>query len=213
VCGVSGLAASGTTYFLEDDFDGTDGVNCTSHTADTPASTWSGDDQDNLELDTAVKDAGTASLKVNGSDNYKCYMDYGAGYSSGKITCELEIYFVDDFSTHGEFAFSKGAYVWGNNNWTNLFRQNSATIEAYTGGGWSNQGAVTKGQFNHIEIELDLDNNRFDMWVDDGQVSDDVAFQNSGAGVEPLDVFNIMDNTGSADMWYDTISCYEGARQ
>jgi len=199
---------------LKDDFEDSDGVNLVSHTADTPASVWSGFDGDNIEIDTGQYNSGTSSLKVNGSNNYLCYKTWASGQSTGKHTYDFYYRYADQYGTQGEIAFGKGAYSWGDNNWVTLIGHSGGYLRYYTGGGWTNLTTepLTFGSWDHIEIELDMDANTINIWINNVQVLTNGAFQNSGAGVEPLDTFSVTDNTGAADVWYDDLWVYEGAR-
>lgn len=209
------VAAAGKTYLLQDDFDDTDGVNLKAHTADLPASVWTGYDGDDIEIDTGQKQAGTASVKCNGTDDSITYKTWASGQSAGKHTYDFYFRYDQELDVHGVIVFSKGVYAWGDNNWVTLIQHNpTGELQYYSGDTWNNIGSSVLDDdiWFHIEIELDMDANTLDVWVDGTKRLTDGAFQNSGGGVEPLDTFNLTDGTASDDMWIDELGVYTGAR-
>jgi len=212
--GTSGGAAK--TYFYQDDFDDTDGVNLYSHTADLPVATYQAtgsDDSDNAEIDTGTKRTGTASLQLTNASAITCLIDIGGGYSSGKITLDFYYYAVNNTGNYNIGALGKGD-LGTTANVVTYYRQSDTKFQTYRAGAYADVGTINKAAWNHIEMEFDMDNNIYDVWINGSQEGTDIAFQNSGASVEPMDIIGWHPYSGVGIFsWVDDAAGYEGARQ
>ena len=208
-------ATDGSIYYekismadlFTDNFDDVDGTNLSTRAG------WAGSDTDDIEIDTAQKQAGTASVKRNGTDNEACYIIF-TKQTSGKHT--YDFYYRTSFIILTEcefFGISDGAIAWPDN-YAFWFGQDEDDFSYYIGGVWNvfAEGACAVDTWYHFEVEVDIDSATFDIWLDNIKVLTDAPFHNNNPPTTDIDRFTMSDSTDGHDTWIDELRIYEGAR-
>ena len=190
---------------FSDTFEDSDGVNLATRTG------WAGDSSDTIEIDTGQFKGGASSLKCNGSDTKACYATF-TKQTTGKHTYDFWIRWASlDGSITDFFILSEGVYVWETTSWWTIIGTNTNSLIYYPGSGDAINIATAALAINtwfHIEIEVDMDANTMNVWLDGVKVGTNIAASHN---IDP-DRYTISDNTDATDEWIDSLSIYEGAR-
>ncbi len=106
---------------------------------------------------------------------------------------------------------ANGVYVWSPANWAFILDSNGTSFRYWrTNTSPPNFGpTLVANTWYHLEAELDMDTDTFNVWVNDTQYLTNIAFRATGLTV---DTITFDDNTAAASSWWDELRIYEGAR-
>lgn len=215
------------TYLVRDRFNGTDGSNLYAHAPDTGTG-WTGDNTaehiiDDGDVITPKYGVGCLhmDLPYNASPQKTNTVTFSE-QTSGKITLDFWLYPPElDTDTHiNVMGIMDGGSGWNAADMYTylLFRNNSGSHEYRL---FSAPGVYTVvetgsdyGQWVHIEIELDLDNDLADVWIDGVSVDTDVPVDGTtGSDPDSIIIQGYTGDADGADVGMDDLELYEGARQ
>lgn len=198
---------------LSDTFEAADGT-------DSDTYGWtdiSGNPGTLIEIDTAQYYAGASSMLFDNSVDDTEYIigKTFSGPTTGKYVISFRFRVADvETGTHvALFAANAGAtWTWASS-FALFLRTSEDDLQAYYAGGWNtlSAGTITVNTWHYVEIELDMDSNVFDLWLNGSQVGTDVAFANN---IDPDYIFLFKDKNTNAinDSWTDNLCVQSGAR-
>lgn len=195
--------AGGATYLLQETFEAANGTNLYAYNS------WAGSNSDTIEISTDYYHSGASSLKVAGSDTSVCYKTFTT-QSTGKHTYSVWIF--SHVGMRGSIVPSNGALVWSPANWPIWIRGNNTDLQytRTTAPTWVGFGAtLSVDTWYHLEIELDLDADTFNAWIDGTQYVTNIALRAAGTTVNQV---NFDDATATVLSFWDDLNIYTGAR-
>jgi hypothetical protein len=209
------VSSGGPIYLLQDAFDGAEGTNITA--AGWTVVTGYGDPGDYMELDTEIKHSGIASCLQDHNGNATWYQVYRSftQQSSGKFT--IDFYYYPKSVTQDLWLSPITVHASNDDNNDNrvimLEHNFNDLLYAYSGGDTSIAPNVfTSEVWTHIEIELNMDTNKFDIWVDGTEYNNSGSYWPFEQNVDPQYVYLVKAGFAALDTWIDDLNIYIGAR-
>jgi len=193
----------GSCDLFEDDFEGADGTDITAYgwTAD-------GTDPGNLiEIDTAQSQAGSSSVLISGGTADRKAYDGFTEQTSGFVTFSFYLR-VPALANTGYIALADSS-----TETVNISVSSTGYLSSYYDGSWRTFAgcAISADTWYLVEVEVDLDNDDVDYWMDDVSCATNIA--TNTAATNPDNARLINSNSRTGDIWFDELCVYDGARQ